>query len=523
MSSGSTEGKKSNGNGGALLPILALLCAQLFTSSWHVLGKHVMHQVPYLAPISYVYIRTLVSCLALLIVGLVHEGRKPFPPLFRDGTLMKPSPSSFASIESGNSIGLPLSQSNSTNSLYSISSDKKVEDVVDPSPTLSPRRKHYHDHHHHRPRRKKRAAPTFKNYSILAIRSLIPSIWMMMRNILITIRYYQQQINNLNPEAVQIIFAGLSGMLLLPTCYTTGLILTSPTVASVWDGPMIPLGCFCAAVTLGIEKRSKSHPFGQVGSLLLTVGGSIVVLLVDYMGGGHGPPVSAHEARELKSSSKGGVNEHMQFIQGNMVLMGVVAAYSATALLQKRLNHYPPIQLTAWMFGIAHVGCFTLLLVDGLLLGSKITGCSLGQALLQLHTALSTSPTFRYGLLYSAFFVGGACFSIGSYASSHLESSVITLFAATQPPITAVLEWIWEGKGLGWKKLGGMACVGLGMHFFTYIKRLEQHEMAEKQKHHNYQHSVKPQSYEKSNVEMSSSKMKRGSPNLTNRKAVADV
>ena len=119
--------------------------------------------------------------------------------------------------------------------------------------------------------------------------------------------------------------------------------------------------------------------------------------------------------------------------------------------------------------------------------------------------------------------MGGACFSIGSYASSHLESSVITLFAATQPPITAVLEWIWEGKGLGWKKLGGMACVGLGMHFFTYIKRLEQHEMVEKQKQHHQKHSVKPQSYEKSNVEISSSKMIHGSPNLTNRKAVADV
>ena len=98
---------------------------------------------------------------------------------------------------------------------------------------------------------------------------------------------------------------------------------------------------------------------------------------------------------------------------------------------------------------------------------------------------MTTSPTFRYGILYSAFFVGGACFSIASYASSHLESSVITLFAATQPPITAVLEWIWEGKELGWKKIGGMACVGLGMHLFTHIKKLEKEEKIEQDKHNN--------------------------------------
>jgi len=320
-------------------------------------------------------------------------------------------------------------------------------------------------------------------------------------------------------------------MLLLPICYTTGLILTSPTVASVWDGPMIPLGCFCAAVTLGVEKKSKSHPFGQVGSLLLAVGGSIVVLLVDYLGGGHG--IKGDDAAKDVKSSNGDAKDHLQFVQGNMVLMGVVAAYSATALLQKRLNHYPPIQLTGWMFGIGFLGCLTLLLLDSIL-GSRITGCTLGQALFQLYIALTTSPTFRYGLLYSAFFVGGVCFSIASYASSHLESSVITLFAATQPPITAVLEWIWEGKGLGWKKLGGMGCVGIGMWYFTYIKRLEKEERIDCNRHQkekclqNHEHLKKPQSYENGNVQVTYSNgdgttNRNRSPNLINRKAHADV
>jgi len=513
-----------------------------------------MSTVPYLAPISYVLIRTLITSFILLVVGNIHEGHIPFPPLFRDDQhsiqkelslqvgLLNPSNASsgIASTASGNSVGLSLSKPNSANSLNVVfnRNNKKME-VEEPHPLLSSPKQH---HHHHRPRRRKGRQLSFKKYVIMAIHSIIPSLWMILQNILLSFNLYKQQINNLNPEAVQIIFAGLSGMLLLPISYTTGLILTSPTVASVWDGPMIPLGCFCTAVTLGLEKRSKSHPFGQVGSLLLAVGGGMAVLLVDYMGGGHGiGRGDGGSTKDAKISNGGGgvVNDHMQFIQGNMVLMGVVASYSATALLQKRLNHYPPLQLTGWMFGIGFAGCFTLLLLDSIL-GSRITGCTLGEALGQLYIALATSPTFRYGLLYSAIFVSGVTMSINSYASSHLESSVITLFAAIQPPITAVLELIWEGKGLGWKKLCGMGCVCLGMWCFTYIKRMEKEESVdgchrkkmEVKQFGNHANLNKAQDYENGiNVQVGYSNgegspknngRSRG-PNLTNRKAHADV
>ena len=515
-----------------LLPILALLCSQLFTSSWHVLGKHVMHQVPYLAPISYVLIRTFISSLALLIVGILTEGYVPFPSLFLRAGAEQQSKSSLVKVkplssktdddddDSSIGIGLPISQSNSTNSLNTnigigigmIDDDKKVEDY----PTQSPVPKHHHHHHDRSRRRKRRSTSTTSSRTIF--KHYVPSICTILYNTHTTLKYYQQQItnNNLNPETIQIIFAGLSGMLLLPTCYTTGLILTSPTVASVWDGPMIPLGCFCAAVTLGLERRSTIHPIGQIGSLLLTVCGSIVVLLVDYMGGGHGMNQHHIIKAVVPSDINSAAEAHVQFIRGNMVLAGIVAAYSATALLQKRLNHYPPLQLTGWMFGIANIGCFTLLLVDGIL-GGVLTGCSLGQALIQLYAALTTSPTFRYGLLYSALFVGGACFSIASYASSHLESSVITLFAATQPPITAVLEWIWEGKGLGWKKVFGMVCVGLGMHFFTYIKKIEKKHYQPRRRHEKKSQSAYEERGQVKVINGVSSK------SLPNRKSVADV
>ena len=422
-----------------LLPYLALLAAQLITSSWHVLGKHVMQQVPYLDPISFVLIRTLLSSVALLLVGRIREGHVPFPPLFRDCNNARDAKSHRPAspiIERGDSFSLSLSSSH--DSVRSLDINLPVY-------------------------RKKRRRKKYNTYSISSLSPIFSSIW-----IVLPFKYYQKRMSKLNPDAVRIIFAGLSGMLILPLSYTTGLILTSPTVASVWDGPLIPLGCFCAAVAVGFEKLSEIRPISQIGSLLLTVIGSIVVLLVDYSGIGRTNGDS--DRTEVYDSNI--VSDHTQFIRGNIILIGVVAAFSTMTLLQKSLSHHPSIHLTAWMFGIGFLGCFAVLLLDGLM-GNMTTGCSLSQAVFQLYVALTTSPTFRFGVLYSALFVGGACFTIGSYASSHLESSVITLFAATQPPVTAVLEWAWEGNGFGWMKIGGMTCVCFGIYSFTWIKRAE--------------------------------------------------
>merc|ERR1712238_294129 len=278
-------------------------------------------------------------------------------------------------------------------------------------------------------------------------------------------------------------------------------------------------------VSLGLEKRSKFHPVGQVGSLLLSVVGSIVVVVVDYLGGGHG--LKSEDVTKNIESTSSWVNDHLQFIQGNVVFIGLVAAYSATALLQRRLNNYPPIHLTGWMFGIAFAALWGLLLLESIL-GTRIIGCNLGQALFQIYIALTTSPTFRYGLLYSSFLVGGACFSVASYASFHLESSVITLFAAAQPPITAVLELIWEGKALGIVKVAGMGCVGSGMCIFTYIKSLEREENTEKKSLQNYLHPMKAPPSENGPVRGhyrngEKALTKDHSPNLINRKVHVDV
>lgn len=445
----------SNTANGGILPYLALITSQLITSSWHVLGKHVMHQVPYLTPVAYVLIRTGITSCMLLSMGRLYEGKVSFPPLFCEG----------------------LSESNGSTARDGIDNEKKLEYADDEciengisNNSIQARNSPFQERKFIK-RTKRKTTSTMKRQLLMLIRFAI-GITQREVNVISGKRCAAKkgtQSPTLNQDAIQIIFAGLVGMLLLPTCYTTGLILTNPTVTSVWDGPMIPLGVFCTAVGLGVERMSRKNPIGQIGSLLLTVGGSLIVLLVDFIGA-------------ITNSDGGGMSNsgehanHWQFIRGNIVLMGIVAAYSAMSLLQKQLTHYPPITLTGWMFASGFVGCSCLLVVDNILeyvRGASISGCTIRQAISQLSMALGTSPTFRLGLVYACLFVGGTCFSIMSYASSHLESSVITLFAAIQPPITAVLEWIWEGKELGAKKILGMICVVIGMFCFTHIKRAE--------------------------------------------------
>ena len=419
---------------GGIIPYLALVTSQVITSSWHVLGKHVMHQVPYLTPIAFVLIRTAVSAVMLLTLGRIYEGHVPIPPLFCDDELDRLiETNSLELIE----VGVGLSVNGSSDKASTRKCHGKDKDAM---------------------KKRKRRRPSTWREQVGLLRKFISHK--------IQQKPTKATSPTINPEIIQIVSASIAGMILLPLCYTTGLILTNPTVASVWDGPMIPLGVFCTAVGLGAEKMSRTRPFGQVISLLLTVGGSIIVLLVDFLG--------AHNSIKDEDGEVVGHASHWQFIRGNILLMGITGTYAAMSLLQKQLTHFPPITLTGWMFASGFLGCCTLLLLDSALYGMRgatLTGCTMELAITQLSVALSTSPTFRFGMIYAALFVGSACFSIMNYASSHLDASIITLFAAIQPPITAVLEFIWEGKELGFKKIIGMVCVGIGMCSFTHIKK----------------------------------------------------
>jgi len=117
-----------------------------------VLGKHVMTTVPYLTPIAYILVRTLISSTLLLTLGRIYEGPVTFPRLFKQKAKEKSPQSgiSMISIESGNSIGMTMSPSASTieSMCSSISiTDKKMEDL----PSTQSQQKQSSSHFH-RPR-----------------------------------------------------------------------------------------------------------------------------------------------------------------------------------------------------------------------------------------------------------------------------------------------------------------------------------------------------------------------------------
>ena len=420
---------------GGILPYLALVASQLITSSWHVLGKHVMHQVPFLTPIAFILPRTGFTAVLLLTLGRIYEGHVSFPPLFcingntADGTLCHDDLDDGFVEEKKSASSLELAENGSSDSVLT----KRILNGSDTTNVINGHGSSRDDTTVQKRRRRKMTSAVSAKGQLNLLREFIVNTMTSQQHTKSSTN--RQNIISINPEVIQIVSASMAGMLLLPLCYTTGLILTNPTVASVWDGPMIPLSVFCTAVTLGVETLSRKRPIGQICSLLLTVGGSVVVLLIDFYGSHN---KVADEAGEIIGHAN-----HWEFIRGNIVLMGIIGAYSAMSLLQKQLTHYPPVTLTRWMMAFGFVGCCCLLVMDSMLetlRGTTITGCNFGQAISQFTTAWVSSPTFRYGMVYASLFVGRACFSIMSYASLHLDASIITLFAAIQPPITAVME-----------------------------------------------------------------------------------
>lgn len=240
----------AQGSGG-ILPYLALILAQLITSSWHVLGKHVMSQVPYLTPIAFVLIRTGITGSMLLTFGRIFEGSVAMPLLFCDN-------STISDDEENGCVD-----------------EKQV--VVNGNYVGELQSMNGYDGPKHNPIKRRRRKKTVWREQFKILRIYIIANTAQRRSTSATAP-------SINPEILQILGASLAGMLLLPLCYTTGLILTNPTVASVWDGPMIPLGVFFTAIGLGVEKLSRKRPLGQVLSLLLTVGGSVIVLCADFLG-----------------------------------------------------------------------------------------------------------------------------------------------------------------------------------------------------------------------------------------------
>mmetsp|Transcript_24499 Transcript_24499/g.35857 ORF Transcript_24499/g.35857 Transcript_24499/m.35857 type:complete len:434 (+) Transcript_24499:64-1365(+) len=296
-------------------------------------------------------------------------------------------------------------------------------------------------------------------------------------------------------ERYMLLMGGCCGACFMPLFYLSGLMHTTPTVAAVWDGPMLPVLMFVITLALGIEQLNKHNLFVQVISLATTVLGSMLVLLGDF----HHHKTS-HQ--ELDMWDKG---KFYEFINGNIMLAAMVGSYSVMCLAQRSMasggnsaspptspssrrtsptspsgpssgtankitDDYPPLTLTSWFFGVGAVCNIVLVAI----FGSSIPG---GVTLYQVYDEISQamfyedhSGFFCLGLLYAVCLMSAFINVSVSYSSKYLESSVVTLFSAGQPPITVLLEHFLFGKAITDFKIMGMFMVAFGMFFFTSSK-----------------------------------------------------
>lgn len=170
----------TSGSSGGILPYIALILGQLITSSWHVLGKHVMSQVPYLTPIAFVLVRTGITGSMLLTFGRIFEGSVAAPMLFCvDSTIQSDEENGFID-EKNVTLNGDNGKSQFTNG---------------------------HDGSKHNPIKRRRRKKTVWREQFKLLRIYI-------------VNTAQQKSSSapptINPEIIQILGASLAGMLLLP-------------------------------------------------------------------------------------------------------------------------------------------------------------------------------------------------------------------------------------------------------------------------------------------------------------------
>ena len=252
-------------------------------------------------------------------------------------------------------------------------------------------------------------------------------------------------------EFAKLVVGGVTGGCLVQLLYLQGLIMTSPTTTAVWDGPLLPVIVFCIAILRGTEKLY--NPVWRIATLILTCSGSCLVLFSDYHhrleeGGSHNS-----DSTELAANKR--------FLLGNLVILFQDFCHALMAIVQRELRQFPPLTLTSWLFGIGVVANLIVVVVT--------PDTSVSSVITKATRALLESHQFLVGLAFAVVVMSAFTYSILSYASRHLESSVVTLFAAAQPPITVALESFFFGTPICASKRVGIFMVCCGMYFFTNL------------------------------------------------------
>lgn len=249
----------------------------------------------------------------------------------------------------------------------------------------------------------------------------------------------------------RIAIAGVLAQYGSPMFYLYGLQFVPPTIASIFDGPFIPLVVYVMAVSVGAEvlpKLSKDR-LGVAIALALASGGAATLILVS---GGD----SETESVEV---STGADDSNGMFNIAIICLILEASSLGASIIMQKPVvSKYKLFPFACWISLSGLVSCiFHLTFVgDGVL-----------SSMFSLIEMCNKSTPFFGALLYNALaltLINSLCIA---YANATVPSSVVALAACVQPGLTLMLDVTIYGAPFSVWHLVALAMVAIGISMFN--------------------------------------------------------
>ena len=260
------------------------------------------------------------------------------------------------------------------------------------------------------------------------------------------------------------IFVALAVILgLFQLCFVVGVAMTDATTAAILQC-VEPSTAAVVAAVVGAERCSLR----KVASALLAGTGVIVLQLRVH----HGTPIL---------STGGGLS----YLLGCVFLFGQGLGIAAYCLIQKNLvdpshrrgrtdddkstlqrrrrrRKYGPITVTAH----AYLGSLGIMVVAVLISSA---------AKLETPRPLSTAGLTAIGnwrvlltILYSAFLSSVLGYTLRAKANIHVDASMLVLYNAAQPPLTAILTFIFQHQPFGLKEAAATLLVILAVLLATF-------------------------------------------------------
>lgn len=228
--------------------------------------------------------------------------------------------------------------------------------------------------------------------------------------------------------------------------YTTGMYLTSPVIAAVFQPAVAVFTCLFSVLL----KREKSSVWKFLGVVVAAVG-AVSMLLINTL-------TSNTTTSTSSNNNTNNNNEWIYGVAGTLCFIANTFSYSFYLITQKTLldKGIPPITITTYSF------CTECVFL-----------AFLGAFFLPFFHPKKVSPMGWFGLFYAGIAQGSVSFTLGTYAARLLSPAVISVYSCVNPVIAAVYTFIFLGKLSSPWVLIGVVLITLGVFLVSFARYRE--------------------------------------------------